>query len=160
MSALRKAQTAVESRPTWMPWLYTLTLVIMALTGFGQMPIYTRYYLSDIPGLAWLADFYLTRNIHYIGASVLLALVFDGGFDFLLRQRQRLRLTATGFLRAALLAGIVVSGVFIVIKNFPHVHFSDRFIIGVDLLHIAAVMGFLLVSLLCRLMKRPWTRTP
>ncbi|MDO8941789.1 MAG: hypothetical protein Q7U75_01325, partial [Desulfobacterales bacterium] len=60
----------------WMPWLYMITLVTMTLTGFGQMPIYKRYYLSDIPGLEWLADFYLTRYAHYIGASVLLALVF------------------------------------------------------------------------------------
>jgi xanthine/uracil/vitamin C permease (AzgA family) len=157
MSELQKARAAVEARPMWMPWLYMITLVTMTLTGFGQMPIYKRYYLSDIPGLGWLADFYLTRYAHYIGASVLLALVFYAGFDFLLLQRKRLRLTTTGDLRAALLAGIVVSGAFIVIKNFPHVHCSESFIIGLDLFHVGAVMGFLLTSMLCRLMKQRWT---
>ena len=40
----------------WVKILYILTLIFMALTGFGQMPIYNRYYMSDIPGLGWLAE--------------------------------------------------------------------------------------------------------
>jgi hypothetical protein len=132
-------------------------LFIMALTGFGQMPIYNRYYLSDIPGLGWLADYYVTRNIHYLGAAVLLALIFYGLSDFLFSQRRRLRLTKSGALRAALLAGIVVSGALIVVKNFPYVYFSDGFVIGLDLFHIAAVMIFLLTNLVCLLGKKRWT---
>jgi hypothetical protein len=34
-------------------WVYILTLFAMALTGFGQMPIFKRYYISDIPGMGW-----------------------------------------------------------------------------------------------------------
>ena len=49
-------------------WAYILTLFVMVLTGFGQMPIFKRYYISDIPGMGWLAKFYVTHYIHYLGA--------------------------------------------------------------------------------------------
>ena len=47
-------------------WLYILTFTVMAFTGFGQMPIFKRYHVSDIPGMGWSADFYLT---HFWGVS-------------------------------------------------------------------------------------------
>jgi hypothetical protein len=151
----QKPRTAAFSR--WVKILYTLTLVFMALTGFGQMPIYNRYYMSDIPGLGWLADFYITRNIHYIGAVILLALVFYVASDFILSGRRQARLTANGRVRAVLLSAIVISGALIVIKNFPYVHFSDGFIIGLDLFHLAGVMAFLMTNLVCRIAKKRWS---
>jgi hypothetical protein len=137
-------------------WLYTATLAVMALTGFGQMPLYKRYYMSDIPGLGWLADFYVTRNIHYVGAVVLLALLFYAAFDFLLLGRKKLRLTPSGYLRLGLLAGIVLSGALIAIKNLPHVYFADAVIIGLNLFHLAMVMALLAATLLCRLFRKRW----
>lgn len=133
------------------------TLFILALTGFGQMPIYNRYYLSDIPGLGWLADFYVTRNIHYIGAAVLLSILGYSLSDYYFSRRRRFRLTRSGLLRAALLAGIVISGILIVVKNFPAVFFPDTFVIGLDLFHIAAVTAFLLTNLVCRVGNMAWT---
>jgi len=144
-------------RSRWVSYLYILTLFFMALTGFGQMPIYNRYYLSDIPGLGWLTDYYLTRNIHYVGAAVLLVLIFYGLFDFLFLQKTRFRLSRSGLLRALLLSGIVISGALIVVKNFPQVYFSDPFIIGLDLFHVTAVMIFLLTNLVCLIGKMRWT---
>lgn len=140
----------------WIGILFTLALFCMALTGFGQMPIYSRYYLSDIPGLGWLADFYVTRNVHYIGAVILLGVVSYAAFDFILSKRRRATLTANGRVRAALLSAIVVSGALIVIKNFPYVHFSDGMIIGLDLFHLGAAMAFLVVSLVCRIARKKW----
>jgi cbb3-type cytochrome oxidase subunit 3 len=131
--------------------------MIMALTGFGQMPIYKRYYMSDIPGFGWLADFYMTRNIHYIGAAVLLTLVFYAGMDFLLSRRKRSRLAAAGYLRLLILAAIVFSGALIVIKNFPYVHFPDTAVIGLDLAHLAAAITLLIANLVCLLSNKRWT---
>ncbi len=142
--------------PTGVAWLCTATLGVMALTGFGQMPLYNRYYLSDIPGLGWLADFYVTRNIHYVGAAVLLGLLFYAAFDFLLRRRKKLRLTRSGTLRLALVAGIVVSGVLIVIKNFPHVYFNDAFVIGLNLFHLAMVISLLAANVVCLIFRKRW----
>ncbi len=129
----------------------------MALTGFGQMPIYKRYYFSDIPGLGWLADFYMTRNVHYLGAAVLLALLSYFLFDYFFLQRRRLKISLTGRLRVALLTGIVVTGIFFVIKNFPVHYFSHEFIIVLNLCHLGFVMAFLFVSLYCLLFKKRWT---
>lgn len=137
-------------------WLYTATLAVLALTGFGQMPIYNRYYLSDIPGLGWLADYYLTRNIHYVGAAVLLALLFYAGVDFLLQRRRKLKLTRSGTLRLALLAGVVLSGALIVGKNFPYVYFTDAFIIGLNLFHLSMVMALLAANVICMIYKKSW----
>ena len=157
MTSMKEVNAGQASTSRWAAYLYILTLFFMALTGFGQMPIYNRYYLSDIPGLGWLANFYVTRNIHYLGAIILLVLLFYGLFDFLFSRKRRLRLSRTGLLRAALLAGIVVSGALIVVKNFPHVYFSDSFVIGLDLFHIAAVMIFLLTNLVCLIGRMRWT---
>ena len=37
-------------------WLYVLTLIVMGFTGFGQMPIFKRYYIADIPGIVTPTD--------------------------------------------------------------------------------------------------------
>jgi hypothetical protein len=150
----QKPRAAAFSR--WVKILYILTLIFLALTGFGQMPIYNRYYMSDIPGLGWLADFYITRNIHYIGAVILLGLVFYVASGFILSERKRIKVTANGRVRAVLLSAIVISGAVIVIKNFPYVHFSDGFIIGLDLFHLAGGVAFLMTNLVCRIAKKRW----
>ena len=48
------------SRPTLSPggptarWLYGIAIGVALFSGMGQMPIYKRYYLADIPGLLGL----------------------------------------------------------------------------------------------------------
>jgi hypothetical protein len=129
----------------------------MALTGFGQMPIYKRYYLSDIPGLGWLADFWVTRNVHYLGAAVLLALAAYALFDYGFSRRRQVRLSRSGLLRGALLGGIATTGAFIVFKNFPHIHFPDAGVIALNLLHISLVAAFLAANAVCAVLKKRWT---
>jgi hypothetical protein len=150
------AEPAAKLDSRWVAYLYTPTLLIMALTGFGQMPLYSRYYLSDLPGLGWLGDFYLTRNIHYIGGILLLALISYLAFDFLLDRKRRTRLKKNGWLRGFFLGGIVISGAFIVVKNFPYVVFSDGFIIGLNLLHLGTVMALLVANLVCLFLGKRW----
>jgi hypothetical protein len=137
--------------------VYIITMFLMALTGFGQMPIYKRYYMSDIPGFGWLANFWTTRYVHYLGAVVLLAFFAFIMFDHLLIRRKLRKLTMSGYIRATLLAGIVITGILFVIKNFPIHVFSAQFIIFLDLCHLGFVMSFLLVSLYCLLFKKKWT---
>ena len=149
-----KTRKAVRWRPVRL--LYLLTLFFMALTGFGQMPIYNRYYMSDIPGLGWLADFYVTRNIHYIGAVMLLGLVFYTAFDFILSSRRQVKLSASAWVRVAFLTAVIFSGALIVFKNFPYVHLSDGFIIVLDLFHLAVAMAFLAANCVCLIANKKW----
>ena len=137
--------------------IYTVNIFMLVLTGFGQMPIYKRYYMSDIPGFSWLANFLTTRYVHYLLAVLLLALVAYIGMDYLVLKRKDREITATGYVRIALLAGIVFTGILFVIKNFPPYIFSPNFIIFLNLSHLGFVMAFLLVSLFCVVVKKKWT---
>ena len=136
--------------------LFILTFVVMAFTGFGQMPIFKRYYVSDIPGMGWSADFYLTHYIHYLGALFLLALFAYAIADYLLTGRKHYRLTATAYIRLLLLAGIVGTGIFRVLKNMPEVLFSPAFTLAIDISHLGFMMLYLFSALLFRIMKSGW----
>ena len=149
------AKTRVTSLPV--RWIYLTTTFFLVLTGFGQMPIFKRYYIADIPGLGWLAEFFVTHYIHYLGAIVLLALIAYLAADYLILRRNSRRMTASGYIRIALLAGILASGGLLVIRNLAGIHFMPGFIIFLDVTHLALVMVFLFVSLFCLIRKKHWT---
>ena len=138
-------------------WIYLTTTFFLVLTGFGQMPIFKRYYIADIPGLGWLAEFFVTHYIHYLGAIVLLALAAYIVADYLMLQRNARRMTASGYIRLVLLTGILVSGGLLVIRNLTGTHFSPEFIIFLDITHLGLVMALLFVSLYCLIRKKHWT---
>ena len=137
--------------------LYGLTFGLLALTGFAQMPIFKRYYIADIPGLGWLAQFYLTHLMHYVLAALLLGIVAYAVADFILDRRGSRRLTASGRLRAAILAGLLITGGLRVIKNFSGVYMSAGWIVFLDTLHLAMVMAYLLAALYALIGKKRWT---
>ena len=137
-------------------YVYLVTVILLALTGFGQMPIFKRYYIAVIPGLGWLAQFYVTHYIHYLAAILFLALVAYVIVDHLMLQKKQLRLTASGYVRGAILAGIMVSGLFLVVRNLTGSRFAPEFIIFLDLAHLGLVMSFLLAGAYCLIRKRRW----
>ena len=66
---------SAERRASYIRWTAMAAVTALAVTGFGQMPLYKRYYVSSIPGLGWTADYYITHNIHYIGAVILISIM-------------------------------------------------------------------------------------
>jgi len=140
-------------------WFYLTAVFFLTLTGFGQMPIFKRYYFADIPGLGWLAEFFTTHYIHYVAAIVFLAFAAYVFSDYLLLKRKSRRMTASGYVRAALLAAILACGLLLVIRNTAGANFSPGFIIFLDFTHLGLVMAFLFVSLYCRVFKKKWTAT-
>jgi hypothetical protein len=139
-----------------MRYFYLMLLFFLTLTGFGQMPIFKRFYIADLPGLGWLADFYITHFIHYLGAILILALAAYMILDYGIMQRKRLRLTASGYLRGAILMGILISGLLLVMRNRSDTRFSPSFIILLDLTHLGLVMTFLTAAGYCLVRKRRW----
>jgi hypothetical protein len=139
-------------------WLYILTFIVMAFTGFGQMPIFKRYYISDIPGMGWSADFYLTHYIHYLGAIFLIGLIAYIIVDYILSGRKEFGLTSSAYIRIALLGAIVVTGIFRVLKNLPDVVFSPGFTLFIDISHLGFMMLYLLTALVFSIMKSGWVR--
>ena len=152
------ASTTASGNRRLVKWLYILTFIVMAFTGFGQMPIFKRYYVSDIPGMGWAADFYFTHYIHYLGAIFLLALLAYVIVDYFLSTRHDLVLTASAYVRILLLAGIVVTGIIRVFKNLPDVVFSPGFTIFVDISHLGFMMFYLLFAAIFLGVKSGWVR--
>lgn len=139
-----------------MRWVYGVTMAVMAFTGFGQMPIFKRYYISAIPGMAWSADFYVTLFIHYLGAILLTGLLGYAVADHVLLRRRSRRITPSGYVRAVLLAGMVVSGLFMVLRNMPDVDFSPAFVMMVNLSHLGFMMSYGVAALISCRMRARW----
>jgi putative Mn2+ efflux pump MntP len=137
-------------------YIYLITVFFLTITGFGQMPIFKRYYIADIPGLGWLAKFYVTHYIHYLAAILILALAAYMIIDYFVLQKKHIRLTVSGYVRGAILVGILVSGIFLVIRNLTGSRFEPGFIIFLDLAHLGLVMTFLMAAAYCLVRKRSW----
>ncbi|MEW6622087.1 MAG: cytochrome b/b6 domain-containing protein [Bacillota bacterium] len=56
-------------------WTVALSTFLLFFSGFGQMPIYRRYGLVNVPGFAWADNFVINSQIHYAAALVLIAAV-------------------------------------------------------------------------------------
>jgi hypothetical protein len=136
--------------------LYIILLFVMGLTGFGQMPIFKRYYIADIPGLGWLADFYATHYIHYIGAVVLFGFFVYAAVVYCGLMRKEFQLTGAAYVRIAILALIAVTGIFRVLKNLPDVVFSPLFTMVIDISHLAFMMFLMIFGILFMVLKKGW----
>lgn len=128
--------------------LFILLMAAMAVSGFGQMPIFKRYYVADLPGMAWTADYYFTHAMHYVGAAILLALL---GYAAARLAPVAGRITLSGWLRIGLWATIIATGLLRVLKNLPDMHLGPELTLVVDITHLGAVMALGMTALAVRL---------
>ncbi|MGD8837212.1 MAG: FeS-binding protein [Desulfobacteraceae bacterium] len=136
--------------------IYLFLLYMMGLTGFGQMPIFKRYYISDIPGLGWTAQFYVTHYMHYLGAIALFILFGYAVVVYFGLMRRSHVLSTAGYVRVFLLAAIVVTGIFRVLKNLPDVVFSPGFTMFVDISHLGFMMLLMCCGIAFGITRRGW----
>jgi len=141
---------------TFVKPIYLLLLFMMGLTGFGQMPIFKRYYIADIPGLAWTARFYTTHYMHYIGAALFLFLVAYGVAVYFGLMRRSYALSRAAYVRIILLAAIIITGIFRVLKNLPDVVFSPEFTMFIDISHLAFMMLLMVVGIVFSVTRSGW----
>jgi len=127
-------------------WLFIVTITAMTISGFGQMPIFKRYYIADIPGLAWTANYYVTHNIHYTGGVILLALSAYLLTEYFLILKKSFYITRPGFFIIFSLSGIIISGILKVISSQRGVYFGKTTLISLDLIH--TILTFVLLILL------------
>lgn len=126
--------------------LYRWIAALLAVTGVAQMPIFKRYYIADIPGLGWTADFILTHRLHYVGAALLL---------FWLTRRLLLSGAASmGTGRLVMLAALILTGAVRMLKNLPDVSFSPLSTMLIDWTHLGAAMALGLTALALLLKRR------
>ena len=138
--------------------LYGLVLFFITLTGFAQMPVFKRYYIADIPGLGWLAQFYVTHSLHYVFAAVLIGLGVFVLLDLMLNEKGLFSVTGSGMVKAVLIIGLMVSGGFMVIRNLPGVYFSHGAIHVMNLAHLGFCMVLLMVSAYTLITGKKWIR--
>ncbi len=138
--------------------VYGITLLFISLTGFGQMPIFKRYYIADIPGLSWLAQFYVTHAMHYIFAAILIAFCVYVVVDFVLSKKEVSGITASGVAKAVIILGLMVSGGLMVVRNLPGVYFSHTLIYVMNLSHLGLCMALLMTSAYTLVRKKAWVK--
>ncbi len=54
-------------------WAIALSGLVLLLTGIFELPVAKRYYIINIPGLGWSADFITSLYLHYAAALVFTA---------------------------------------------------------------------------------------
>lgn len=139
---------------SWPTRLWVANIALLAVTGFAQMPLFKRYYLTSIPGFSWLGDFGLTHSLHYLAAAVFLVqicywigrTVFARGWA----------LTSTGRWRALAIGLLVVTGLIRVAKNDPDIWFSPDTVMAVDWAHIVGTLLFGVVALVAGRLNQPY----
>ena len=139
--------------------LAILTITALTISGFGQMPIFKRYYIADIPGLGWTADYYITHNIHYTGAVILLALSAYLLAKYFLKPKDTFHITVPGLIIIFFIAGIIVSGILKVISGQRGVYFGRSALISLDLIHTILTFLFLIFSGVFKVLKYRWFET-
>jgi hypothetical protein len=141
---------------THIKWTFVAALGISIFTGFGNMPLWGRFYVSDIPGLGWSADFFINLYVHYLSGGLLLAVSTYHIIRYSQRSDRDARLSRVGLLRVVVFGLVLVSGALSAVKNLPQINLPLIGLMALVFFHLGAVMVYILISLACRILKKPW----
>lgn len=67
-------------------WAIAVSGLLLTFTGIGFMPLYGRFYLNVLPGMAWVSNFNIQIVLHYLGAMLFMA---AGVFHLLYHLKRR-----------------------------------------------------------------------
>jgi len=133
--------------PRWQKRLLLLAALGLALTGMGQMPIFSRYYIADLPGLHWLGDFQITAALHLALAAMLLFVLAAFAASWIKAGGARPRLTPAGWQRVVLYGALGVSGVVRVLQNGSAPLVGPMHVRYLDWTHLGLAMGLLVFAI-------------
>ncbi len=139
-------------------YLYVIIVFMMGLSGFAQMPIFKRYYIADIPGFGWLAEFYISLLVHYTAAAILIAFTTYILIDFLLKRSSLKGITVSGYFKITTLFGLMVTGAVMVYKNQAGVYLDHQLITSLYLIHTALCMVLIGASVYSIALKKKWVQ--
>lgn len=139
--------------------LYGLAAVTAIFTGFGNMPLWGRYYVADVPGLGWSGDFFINVNVHILAGSLLVAIgAYTTTTALMAGPLQKDRLTPSGKIRGFLLALALATGILMVVKNLPGVHFPMVTLMIFNFTHMGAAVLFMIAAVAALIFRHPWRR--
>jgi membrane-associated PAP2 superfamily phosphatase len=137
-------------------WVFGIVFILAAFTGFGNLPIYRRYYISDIPGFAWAGDFFANLYVHYTAGALLVALSVYVCLGFWMLRRRQARLTRSGWARAVALGLVFATGVIMLIKNLPGAMIPFPWVAVLTVGHMALSLVAVAVVALSAVKRWPW----
>jgi len=56
-------------------WLLAISGLLLIFSGFGELPMYKRYMVTQIPGFDWAGDFFINLKIHYLAGVVFVSII-------------------------------------------------------------------------------------
>jgi formate dehydrogenase gamma subunit len=56
-------------------WALAISGFVLIFSGFGELPMYKRFMVTQIPGLAWTGDFFINLKIHYLAGMVFVSVM-------------------------------------------------------------------------------------
>ncbi len=137
-------------------WAYRAAIAVSLFTGIGNMPMWGRYFVADIPGFGWAGDFFINLYVHYLSGALLLAIAAYSIVVYHQRNDKRVRLSTSGVVRAATLALVLVSGLLSAIRNLAFVDLPLTGLMALVFLHLGGAMVFIFFALVYWLKKKPW----
>ncbi len=54
-------------------WAVALSGILLIFSGLGCLPLFKRYYITEIPGFRWTGDFFNITVMHYVASIFFLA---------------------------------------------------------------------------------------
>lgn len=137
---------------------YLAALAVALFTGIGNMPMWGRYFVADIPGFGWSGNFFINLYIHYLSGALLLAISTYYIILYSGRPNRRMDLSLSGAIRATLLGLALVSGVLSALKNLPLPDLPLAGLMALIFVHLGTAMAYCFFSVLFWLMKKPWLK--
>jgi hypothetical protein len=128
--------TTLLPPPSWQRRIMKFVIFGLLFTGLAQMPLFKRYYLADVPGFGWTADFYVSHILHYGLAAILLAWLSYRGTVAVAAWRRGWRPSALEICNGLLWLGIAGTGIARVAKNTPGFFFSPTITMFIDWIHL------------------------
>jgi len=69
-------------------WAVALSGILLIITGLFQLPIAKRYYITELPGLMWSGDFFVSLKVHYVASFIFIAAsCFHIVYHLMLKER-------------------------------------------------------------------------
>lgn len=144
----------------WQKRLILLSALGLGLTGLGQMPIFSRYYIADVPGLGWLGNFRITAALHLALACALLFALASVAVAWLGAGRERPSLSGAGRMKVALFAAVALTGLLRVLQNGAFPLFSPMTVRYLDWSHLGFAAALGIAALAIRPKKRSGSPQP
>jgi hypothetical protein len=136
--------------------IFRINMLFLALSGVGHMPIFKRYYIADIPGFGWLAEFHITLAVHYLTAALFLAMAAWIVTTRILEKGEPI--TRTARVKTGLYIAIIASGGLLVIKNLKGVYMPAHAITALDLVHLFSAFALGITALVASIKGLGWVK--